>query len=1144
MILNDVDYPDLLVDAIKNDRLVLFAGAGVSMGEPTNLPSFNNLSKRISQLTNVPKGETEPDEQYLGRIKNLGHNVHKEVCSILNESNLLPNKYHNTVINFFDKDNIRIVTTNYDLMFEKTIDQKGEKVNVFSYPALPYGNEFKGIIHLHGEVNDSSNIVLTDADFGKSYMYHGNVTSFLRALFESNYVVLFVGYSFGDIVMKYFTRALPDLSGKKRFIFASEDQVEDYKSLGLTPIIYRKDDFDQVYDSLSDLSKLLIRDDNKWNLRIIAIAAEKPNKLSDEFNYEVKEILSNIHYADKLFELIKGKYWAEYLFDMGYFDDIFSEIQLNDFSFKKIEWLSNNIIIDEIELFIKFCFEKELVLNNSLQYEIANLICKQNIEIDKINKLINLIDFNKIGYYLLNKLLDVCIEYSPLLDLKASQIISESLSFDLKKDTFINCNRLKIDFKFNNYQIISLWEKFKLFNNKNYLNVLDSISSQLNGLERFQAIGISVDNFIFSSFYKDESDYINEHDTFMNIFAKLLFGLRENQKKHWFRKYISSNITLLVRSAMFVLREISDISAREKLQVLKSENIRILDIDYKEDLFMLYSEIFPKLNDKEKNIFLNDLMSEEKLNKNYTDETYYYQKYNLLVWLNRFDEQNQAINKYKNEILEIYSYFKPRENPPKSVGPITIRWGDGPLPYSENEIIYNLENLFFEFLYYSGDGFKQAERNTLINTLEKISTANPEFRDRLIDLLLFNNEFESDLWDSVIKSFDKPDISENEFIEIFEKIFIQPIIEANSFEFSSVIYSNLKNRGSISDYFLNFLYEKIKLLWPYARDVENDSIDYMTKALNSSKGYIALSMIHIIDISSKNKDCRILENRFKEFLEKMLYEEGFNDTFVVIFGNASFFYSLDKNWFNEHILDKFNSSDSKLLNVIWNGFIYQSYLYPEFALTMEEKFHEAVRKINIFEDENLQKGILKRYVSLMVNIADDPINDYVPNVFKRETSNKIIDIFYFELSRYLKSLDKKGRNEILDKWILTFLSNRTRNLPTQLTSYEKNLILKLLLEFPDKVEQLNDIFISIDEHFNVEQGTLNYLFYSIEVTNKNSEMINKILISITNQMRRNTKEIIPLYIQSEIKNIFEKILGMGVDTGKLERNMKFLNILK
>jgi hypothetical protein len=35
--------PKELIQAVDNDSLVIFVGAGASMGSPTNLPSFNSL---------------------------------------------------------------------------------------------------------------------------------------------------------------------------------------------------------------------------------------------------------------------------------------------------------------------------------------------------------------------------------------------------------------------------------------------------------------------------------------------------------------------------------------------------------------------------------------------------------------------------------------------------------------------------------------------------------------------------------------------------------------------------------------------------------------------------------------------------------------------------------------------------------------------------------------------------------------------------------------------------------------------------------------------------------------------------------------------------------------------------------------------
>ena len=78
MILSGVDFPVELLDAAKNDKLVIFAGAGVSMGQPANLPSFWSLALGIAQGTgkepkkrgaNIDgKDIYEPLDTFLGHI--------------------------------------------------------------------------------------------------------------------------------------------------------------------------------------------------------------------------------------------------------------------------------------------------------------------------------------------------------------------------------------------------------------------------------------------------------------------------------------------------------------------------------------------------------------------------------------------------------------------------------------------------------------------------------------------------------------------------------------------------------------------------------------------------------------------------------------------------------------------------------------------------------------------------------------------------------------------------------------------------------------------------------------------------------------------------------------------------------------------
>lgn len=46
MRIQGVDFPQPLLDALREERLVVFAGAGVSMGGRANLPSFSGLAKK------------------------------------------------------------------------------------------------------------------------------------------------------------------------------------------------------------------------------------------------------------------------------------------------------------------------------------------------------------------------------------------------------------------------------------------------------------------------------------------------------------------------------------------------------------------------------------------------------------------------------------------------------------------------------------------------------------------------------------------------------------------------------------------------------------------------------------------------------------------------------------------------------------------------------------------------------------------------------------------------------------------------------------------------------------------------------------------------------------------------------------------
>ena len=51
MYLNNIDFPNQILDAVQDNKLVIFAGAGASVDKPTSLPNFADLAKEIAEDT-------------------------------------------------------------------------------------------------------------------------------------------------------------------------------------------------------------------------------------------------------------------------------------------------------------------------------------------------------------------------------------------------------------------------------------------------------------------------------------------------------------------------------------------------------------------------------------------------------------------------------------------------------------------------------------------------------------------------------------------------------------------------------------------------------------------------------------------------------------------------------------------------------------------------------------------------------------------------------------------------------------------------------------------------------------------------------------------------------------------------------------
>ena len=325
MIINGINVPDIILKAINDDNLVVFAGAGVSKDAPSNLPDFKGLAYEIQRLSQIPFDENRDEiDEFLGDVERNNINVKKHVADVLSAKNARPNKWHYVLLNLFKRhDDIRIVTTNQDELFEAAVKKSGiNNITVYNAPALPYGDDFSGIVHLHGRVSDPQHIVVTDTDFGKAYMLNGYATNFLLNLFRK-YVVLFIGYSYNDRIVRYLTTAITAENISNAYIF-SEETSRKLERTQVKCITYGIGAHSLVCDTLERIGKYMKRGLFDWKQRIMNLDLDTP-PVDEDTKEELLDGLKQISVQKHLCSILKGEAWPEWFDRYNIFDALFDE---------------------------------------------------------------------------------------------------------------------------------------------------------------------------------------------------------------------------------------------------------------------------------------------------------------------------------------------------------------------------------------------------------------------------------------------------------------------------------------------------------------------------------------------------------------------------------------------------------------------------------------------------------------------------------------------------------------------------------------------------------------------------------------------------------------------------------------------------
>jgi hypothetical protein len=323
-----IEFPSPLLSALRDGRLVVFAGAGVSRGEPANLPDFNELALKIASGTGEPFRDQESEDRFLGRLQHKEVNIYSRTVQVLSCGNPKTTELHRNLMRLFsDMKQVRIVTTNFDLLFEQAAKEVfGQDPEVYRAPALPLGRNFIGIIHIHGMVTHPCEMVLTDADFGRAYLTEGWSRRFLVDLFRY-YTVLFIGYSHNDTIMNYLSRALPESEMGKRFILTEENNnSKQWDVLGIMPITFPKPcstDFSALYNGVQHLADIVRRSVLDWQREITTLAEKLPPLVEEDIGM-IEDALTDVVRTRFFVNAARLPEWLIWLDKRKHFDSLFS----------------------------------------------------------------------------------------------------------------------------------------------------------------------------------------------------------------------------------------------------------------------------------------------------------------------------------------------------------------------------------------------------------------------------------------------------------------------------------------------------------------------------------------------------------------------------------------------------------------------------------------------------------------------------------------------------------------------------------------------------------------------------------------------------------------------------------------------------
>lgn len=1032
MKIGKIDIPYELIEAQQAGKLVIFAGAGVSMPAPSSYPNFPKLADEIAEGTGLKRKKNEPIDVFIGRIADSGTTVHEEVKRKLSDPESEPNHLHETIINIFsDSDSIRLITTNFDEHFCTKILELQDDKHILHYysPALPVGREFKGITYLHGCVTqDARNLTLTDMDFGRAYLTDGWARRFLMDVFNE-FTVLFIGYSHEDSTLKYLARGLPPKS-QPRFAFVPQEEVKKWDYLGIKAIHYPlkkvKNNDDKHVHLHSSLEKW-VEISNKQLLHqrrlIKSIVKGKPTNNKENLDY-VKLILDNPDTAQFFTESathIEWLLWLEKermidpLFDLGVTDNLSMDL----FS----RWISNRFLLSHSEELFNMIARHKNILSpifwHSIYFQLQ-FPHEDKMLPETFSRWI-LILLNSPKYFHagrdLSNLLDSCIfpDHKEIALILFQYLTSPHVELETREKTTIqgeekSLGHDRIIIKGDIGYLQDSWDRIFKPNLDHYAEKL--IIMTTHHLEHatllLKTLRESTSEFDSLSYSRsaiephEQNRGYEQSDILVDIARESLDWIIDNKPeiaKGFIELWASSRATLLNRLAIYGVNLHPGYDTDIKIDWILEKGW-LYDFHCHHEVYHLLKSAFPSSSKESRKQLIFEIEKGRELPDNPDEDDKKNQINSIfrrLSWLGEWDPDDHVVSELIDQYKSEHPFAKADSEHPDLthwMGPTSYGY-DSPLNIEELlEKDTEDEDFLKMLLTHKGTDFREGGREGILRAVDFTIAQSFDWGWRLMQSLSKRDHWQGDLWSAIFSGFvnhQQASLSSQQWEIVLDFILDTPrLFESDRicYKLADLIEEGVRGRvQGFPDTAIHSANKIASIIIDNWDDEKEDNDEngfemrsWLDTAINRGGGKIGEFLLESLEIEQENSDDKSprIPEEYKAMFRSILNGES-NDAAmgrVMIASRLWWLWALESDWIEEHMLPIFNWDKGEIrAQQAWHGYLFWGRWTQAMLPLMLPYYKSCFSKQKEYFSETIRAGLSEHLASIALFGDIDPIEE-------------------------------------------------------------------------------------------------------------------------------------------------------------------------